>query len=342
MIKTAVILYNLVGPDRPASVRPFLFNLFNDPAIIRLPAALRYLIARLISSKRATIAQEIYGKIGGGSPILENTKQQALALERKLETKCFIAMRYWHPFVEEMIGDVKAFAPDRIVLLPLYPQFSTTTTASSLKSWEKVTRKVGLKIPTTTICCYPEEAGFIQALAAKIHVAYAEAETYGSPRVLFSAHGLPEKIVTAGDPYPQHCARTVEALRRALNIDGLDGVLCYQSRVGPLKWIGPSTDEEIKRAGRNKAPVVIAPIAFVSEHSETLVEIDMEYRHLAEISGVPYFASTGTVADDPLFIDGLAGLVQVALASDKACVPGGGARLCPADICACPMGIPAK
>ena len=341
-MKTAIILFNLGGPDRPAAVRPFLFNLFNDPAIIRLPAVLRYLIARMISSRREKIAQAIYGKIGGGSPILENTKQQARALEEKLGAKCFLAMRYWHPFVEEMIDEVKAFAPDRIVLLPLYPQFSTTTTASSLKSWEMTARKAGLKIPTTTICCYPDEPGFIQALAAKIRTAYIDAQKHGTPRVLFSAHGLPEKIVTAGDPYPQHCARTVEALRHALNIDGLDGVLCYQSRVGPLTWIGPSTDDEIKRAGRDKVPVVIAPIAFVSEHSETLVEIDMEYRHLAEISGVPYFAYTGTVADDPVFIDGLAGLVRAALASDKACVSGSGTRLCTAEICACPMRVDKK
>jgi ferrochelatase len=337
MKKTAVILFNLGGPDKLDAVRPFLFNLFNDPAIIRLPQPLRYFIARMISGKREKTAQEIYAKIGGGSPILANTKIQAQALEEKLGAKCFIAMRYWHPFVEETIKEVQNFAPEQIILLPLYPQFSTTTTGSSLKSWEKAALQAKLKVPTKTICCYPDQIGFISALAEKALVSYAEAKKFGKPRILFSAHGLPEKIVAAGDPYPQHCQKTVEALRSELKIDGLDSVLCYQSRVGPLKWIGPSTDEEIKRAGRDGVPVVIVPIAFVSEHSETLVEIDMEYRHLAQISDVPFFAYSGTVTDNPVFIDGLADLARAAIASDEACLSGSGQRQCDAEICTCPM-----
>ena len=338
MKKTAIILFNLGGPDKAEAVKPFLFNLFFDPAIIRIPTPLRYLIAKLISGKREKTAQEIYGKIGGGSPILPNTEAQAKALEQKTGARCFIAMRYWHPFVEDMVVDVKNYAPDEIILLPLYPQFSTTTTDSSLKSWAEAARKVGLNIPTKTICCYPEQPGFITALAAKIRNSYAEAQKQGTPRILFSAHGLPEKIVTAGDPYPDHCARTVEALRKELGIAGLDSVLCYQSRVGPMKWIGPSTDDEIKRAGKDKVPLVVAPIAFVSEHSETLVEIDMEYRHLAKDSGVPFFTYTGTVAADPVFIDGLADLVRTAQTDNKSCITGSGARVCSQQICTCPMG----
>lgn len=337
MTKTAIVLFNLGGPDRPEAVKPFLFNLFFDPAIIRLPTPLRFLVAKLISGKREKTAQEIYGKIGGGSPILPNTEAQAKALEQKTGAKCFIAMRYWHPFVEETVQQVKDYAPDQIILLPLYPQFSTTTTDSSLKSWENAAKKADLSAPTKTLCCYPDEAGFTHAMVTKIRPAYAEAQKYGNPRILFSAHGLPEKIVKAGDPYPEHCARTVEAMRKGLNIAGLDSVLCYQSRVGPLKWIGPSTDDEIRRAGNDKAPLVIVPIAFVSEHSETLVEIDMEYRHLAKESGAPFFAYTGTVGADPLFIDGLAGLVRNAQNSSKACISGTGTRLCPNAICSCPM-----
>jgi ferrochelatase len=247
-------------------------------------------------------------------------------------------MRYWHPFVEEIVGEIKNYAPEEIILLPLYPQFSTTTTESSLKSWRIAAKKAGLNILTKTICCYPEQAGFITALAAKIRTAYVEAQKFGTPRLLFSAHGLPEKIVAAGDPYPMHCQRTVEALRRTLAIDGLDSVLCYQSRVGPLKWITPSTDDEIKRAAAGKKPIVIAPIAFVSEHSETLVEIDMEYRHLALEHGAPHFATTGTVANDTVFIEGLADLVRAAQNGNAPCLSGSGARLCATGICSCPMG----
>jgi ferrochelatase len=314
MSKTAIILFNLGGPDRAEAVQPFLFNLFHDPAIIGLPQPMRFLLAKLISGKRAPIAREIYAQMGGGSPILPNTEAQAKALEQRFgDSKVFIAMRYWHPFVDETARAVKDYAPDKIILLPLYPQFSTTTTRSSLRSWHRAASTVGLNVPTQTICCYPNESGFIAALATRIRTAYAEAQKYGTPRLLLSAHGLPEKIVKAGDPYPQHCEQTVAALRQALAIDHLDAALCYQSRVGPLKWIGPSTDDEIRRAGAEKKPIVIAPIAFVSEHSETLVEIDIEYRHLAKASGVPFYTYTGTVAEDPVFIDGLAGLVRSAL-----------------------------
>jgi ferrochelatase len=339
MTKIAVILFNLGGPDHPAAIRPFLFNLFSDPAIIRLPQPLRFLVARLISGKREKIAQKIYGKIGGRSPILKNTQAQAKALQQKLagqgNVQCFIAMRYWHPFAEETMTEVKRFAPDQIILLPLYPQFSTTTTASSLESWHCVARKAGLAAPEKFLCCYPEESGFIRALAQLTKTAYEKAQAYGKPRVLFSAHGLPEKIVRAGDPYAWQCMRTAKAVAGELGIDELDWILCYQSRVGPLKWIGPSTDEEIRRAGRDKVPIVVVPIAFVSEHSETLVEIDMEYRHRAEQCGVPFFTYTGAVGTAPEFIDGLAILVRKALENDSSCISAAGGRICPQDFAGC-------
>ncbi len=337
-MKTAVILFNLGGPDNPAAVRSFLFNLFNDPAIIRLPQPLRYFVAKLISSKRNKIAQDIYAKIGGGSPILENTQAQAEALERALggSTKCFVVMRYWHPFAKETAQEVKNFAPDRIFLLPLYPQFSTITTASSLKDWWKAIRKVGIARPTKSICCYPTEAGFIRALAELIPQDHAgRPGAHGKPRLLFSAHGLPEKIVRAGDPYQWQCERTAETLVRELAIDGLDWALCYQSRVGPLKWIGPSTEEEVRRAGRDRVPVVIAPIAFVSEHSETLVEIEMDYRRMALQAGVPFFAYTGAVNTAPEFINGLAGLVRNTLVLNKDCASAAGGRICPGTFTGC-------
>ena len=226
-------------------------------------------------------------------------------------------MRYWHPFAKEVVCDVKNFAPDEIILLPLYPQFSTTTTESSVKDWQRAASKSGLDAPTKMICCYPQESGFIRALAASVRKAYDEAKKYGTPRILFSAHGLPEKIIEAGDPYQSQCAMTVEALRCELNSENLDFVLCFQSRVGPLKWIGPSTDDEVRRAGQDKTPIVVAPIAFVSDHSETLVEIDIEYRHLAQQCGVPFFAFVPAVGTAPEFIHGLAQLIR---AQKKDCV----------------------
>ncbi|MDE1900643.1 MAG: ferrochelatase [Alphaproteobacteria bacterium] len=316
MTKTAVILFNLGGPDAQESVRPFLFNLFNDEAIIRVPQPLRWFIATMISSRRAPIARAIYKQMGGGSPIMPNTQAQADALENALNEKsstrykCFIAMRYWHPFAGEAARAVKDYGPDNIILLPLYPQFSTTTTQSSFKDWHRAAAKAGIAAPTQSICCYPQLDGFVSALAAAIRPVYAEAQKYGAPRILFSAHGLPEKIVKAGDPYADQCAATADALRRALAVDKRDSVLCFQSRVGPLKWIGPSTDDEVRRAGRDKVPLVVVPIAFVSDHSETLVEINIEYRHLAAQGGAPFFGFVPAVGAAPAFIDGLAQLVR--------------------------------
>jgi len=340
-MKIAVVLFNLGGPDSPAAVRPFLFNLFHDPAIIRLPQPLRYIIASLIAARREKIAQGIYGKIGGRSPILENTKAQAQALEVVLNKnaavlfKCFIAMRYWHPFSDAAAEDVKNFAPDEIMLVPLYPQFSTTTTASSLKAWKKSARKFEITAPTKTVCCYPYAHGFIEELLTSTRAAYAQAKNFGVPRVLFSAHGLPEKIVRAGDPYQWQCERTAQALVSSLNIADLDWTLCYQSRVGPLKWIGPGTDDEIRRAGVARTPVVVVPIAFTSEHSETLVELDIEYRHVAEQAGVPFYARVSVVGAAPGFISGLAELVQKARAASAGCISGAGGRICPAEFSGC-------
>lgn len=326
-----MVLFNLGGPDNPDAVQPFLFNLFNDPAIIGLPGPLRWLVARLISKRRAPIAREIYDKIGGKSPLLELTDNQARALEGSLAdlgtVKVFVAMRYWHPFVIEAAERVRDFGADEIVLLPLYPQFSTTTTGSSLKEWKRAAGAVGLGDPGRAVCCYPDEAGWIRAQASLIDDALAEASKVGSPRILFSAHGLPKKIVDKGDPYPDHVARTAKAVVDDLHARGVTGpdadwVICYQSRVGPLEWIGPSTDDEIERAGRDGVAVVVVPLAFVSEHSETLVELDMEYAELAAEAGVPGYFRVPTVCDHADYIAGLAAMVKTALAADGTVIPG--------------------
>lgn len=339
MSRIAIVLFNLGGPDNEDAVRPFLFNLFNDPAIIRLPGPLRFVIAYLIARRRAPVAREIYEKLGGGSPLLANTLAQAQALEAALadlgEIRIVPAMRYWQPMSDEAAQQVKEFGPDRILLLPLYPQWSTTTSASSVGAWNRAARAIGLEAPTATICCYPTEAGFLDAAARLIRPALAEAAVHGVPRLLLSAHGLPKKIVAAGDPYQWQCERTASALVERLGIAGLDWALCYQSRVGPLEWIGPSTDAEIRRAGADRVPLVVFPLAFVSEHSETLVEIEIEYRHLAQNTGVPHFVRVPAVGDDPAFIAGLARLVRGALAQNRPLCSDGGGRICPSALSGC-------
>jgi ferrochelatase len=345
MSRTAIVLFNLGGPDSLGAVKPFLRNLFRDPAILRLPAPMRLLLAELIATRRAAKSRAIYAKIGGRSPILAETEAQARALEGALDplgqVKAFVAMRYWRPFSRDAARAVKAFAPDRIVLLPLYPQYSTTTTESSLKAWENAARRVGLKAPTVALCCYPEAAGFAESLAALTKPALDEARRYGTPRLLLSAHGLPKKIVAGGDPYQWQIEATARALVRALGQEELDWRVCYQSRVGPLEWLGPYTDGEIARAGAEKRPVVLVPIAFVSEHSETLYELDILFRAHAEEAGVPRYLRVPTVGTNDRFIETLAGLVRAALARLPAqgavrCTQDG-ARLCPREHGGCAL-----
>jgi ferrochelatase len=315
---------NLGGPDSPAAVTPFLRNLFADPAIIRLPAIFRLPLAWLIAARRAGVARDIYAHLGGASPLLPNTEAQAAALEAALGSgwRCFVAMRYWHPLTEAAVAAVKAWRPDEVVLLPLYPQFSTTTTASSFIAWRREAARQGFLAPTHEIRSYPEAPLFIAALASLVATALDEAAAGPAPvRLLFSAHGLPLTIVHAGDPYPREIAATATAVAAALGREGLDWRICYQSRVGPLKWLGPSIDEEVRCAARDGAALVVAPISFVSEHSETLVELDRDYRRLAVASGVPAYYRAPTVGTDPRFIAALAGLVRQAAGTSSAGEP---------------------
>lgn len=331
-MKLAVVLFNLGGPDSLDAVEPFLRNLFDDPAILALPRFLRMPLAWFIASRRAPFARDIYRKIGGRSPILEETKAQAEALDkvlatRGIEAKCFIAMRCWKPFSDEAAHAIKSWGAAAIVLLPLYPQFSTTTTGSALADWERAVRKAGLLAPTSTVCCYPQADGFIAAEAELIHQTLTRAKEGVDYRLLFSAHGLPKRIIAKGDPYQWQVERTVAALVDRLGIKNLDWRICYQSRVGPLDWIGPATDSEIRRAGADGKGVVVAPIAFVSEHSETLVELDMDYAELAAKSGVQDYLRVPAAGVHALFIAALADMVggaQAGIASNA------GARLCPA------------
>jgi ferrochelatase len=340
--KIAIVLFNLGGPDSPAAIKPFLRNLFSDPAILRVPFFVRFFLARIIAWTRVKPATQNYALLGGRSPLLELTRQQAAALEAQFaddDFKCFIAMRYWHPFSLETAREVKAWAPDEIVLLPLYPQYSSTTTGSSLTAWRAAAAKVGLAVRTTSLCCYATDPAYVAATAAAVRSAYDRARQSGVPlRVLFSAHGLPEKIVQSGDPYQMQIEQTTAAVLAAWEQPSLDWVVCYQSRATPVKWIGPSTDLEIERAGRDGVAVLIVPIAFVSEHSETLVELDIEYRHLAERSGVKGYFRVPAQNADPAFIAALAGLVRRALASGPGLC---GPNSCAADRTDCPFALSA-
>jgi len=319
--RLAVVLFNLGGPDSLVAVEPFLYNLFSDPAIIRLPQPLRWLIARLISRRRAPVARRIYEQIGGGSPLLANTQAQAAALESQLgaETRVFIAMRYWIPFSDETVRQVASYRPDQILLLPLYPQYSTTTTESSLAAWTHAARAAGISAPTRAVCCYPAEEGFIEAMADLAREGLAEIRRRRpdrAPRIIFTAHGLPMKIAKSGDPYVERVDITCRALAAALGLGDGDWELGFQSRVGPLAWVGPATDELIVAAAEEKRPILLVPVAFVSEHSETLVELDIDYRKLAEAHGGEVYVRVPVVGTHPAFIAGLARSVRQARAGD--------------------------
>jgi ferrochelatase len=342
MRRVAVVLFNLGGPDAPEAVRPFLENLFTDPAILRVPGFLRPWLGRFIAARRTKAAAENYAILGGRSPLRELTEEQGRALEATLnaadgsgeeEHRCFVAMRYWHPFSEEAARAVAEWGATEVVLLPLYPQFSTTTTGSSMAAWDEAARAVGLSLPTTTVCCWHSDEGFAAATAAVVRAARDKALAELPPgtglRVLFSAHGLPESIVKRGDPYQWQVERTVAAVVEALGVQGLDHRICYQSRVTPQRWIGPSTEDALETAAEDKVAVLVCPIAFVSEHSETLVELDVEYRELAHKIGVPGYFRVPAQNSDAAFIASLAALVRRARDGGRALCSFAGARQCP-------------
>ncbi|MDD3288501.1 MAG: ferrochelatase [Alphaproteobacteria bacterium] len=311
MKKIAVVLYNMGGPKDEKSIRRFLYNLFNDPAIIGLPIIMRQIIAFFISTLRARSARKIYAKLGGKSPILENTMAQAIKIEKKLskkyEARCFVAMRYSGPRIKGVMEEIKKFKPDAIIQVPLYPQFSFATTGSSLREFSKLADK---KTRVCTIKDYPVNNGFINSITKKINSSHERAIKHGRPILILSAHGLPEKNIRAGDPYQGQCERTAKAIINGLKNKDIDWRLCYQSRLGPLKWIGPETSGEIKNAAINGRPIIVAPISFVSECSETLVELGVEYRGMAAMCGAPFYEVVPAPGTDSDFIGGLVGLIN--------------------------------
>lgn len=304
--KTAIVVFNLGGPDSLDAVRPFLRNLFSDPAILNLPNPFRAALAQIISRSRAPQARRNYALMGGASPLLPASRAQSAAVQDWLHhhcpgsvLKCFPAMRYWHPQIARVQEQIKSWGAEQIILLPLYPQFSTTTTGSFFEAWEKT----GKDLPNPVkIVSYANDADFVSAHVGQILKTF---EKHGSPqnlRLIFTAHGLPQSIVDGGDPYPDEIGQTCAAIKERLPEALSDTVIAYQSRVGPLKWIGPATPDEINRAADDGKGVLLVPVAFVSEHVETLVELDIEYRQQAEQMGIERYIRVPALNLEPDFI----------------------------------------
>jgi len=316
--KIGIVLLNLGGPDSLDAVEPFLYNLFVDPDIIDFPGSflVRKPLARLISSKRHPRIQEQYKQIGGKSPLKDFTLGQAALLEEKLNekipTRVFVAMRYWHPFTEEVLDALERENITKVILLPLYPQYSKATTLSSVKEWEKQLKMRGnTNIEWSLIENYYDFPPYIEACVERINQGLEKfpTEKRDAVDILFSAHGTPLKLVREGDPYSEHIGETVKAVRRQGDWKNLHH-LCFQSKVGPLKWLTPSTPDTIKKLAENGSKqMLVVPIAFASDHLETLYEVGIEFRHLAKEAGVEQFEVTEGLNYSNKFIDALAELV---------------------------------
>jgi ferrochelatase len=322
MGRVGVLLLNLGGPDQLDDVRPFLFNLFSDPEIIRLPFVwLQKPLAWLISTSRARKSQENYKTIGGGSPLRRITEEQAQALQASLQRKgqdaqVYIGMRYWHPFTEEAIARIKRDGIEKLVILPLYPQFSISTSGSSFRLLEKLWQEDPSlnRIDYTVIPSWYQRSGYLQAMAQLIAQELDHSANPDQAHIFFSAHGVPVSYVEeAGDPYQQEIEECTALIMQTLNRPN-PYTLAYQSRVGPVEWLKPYTEEAIADlAAQGVDNLVVVPISFVSEHIETLQEIDIEYRELAEEAGIHHFQRVPALDTHPVFIEDLANLVVDAL-----------------------------
>ena len=326
MARVGVLLLNLGGPERIQDVGPFLYNLFADPEIIRLPnPALQKPLAWLISTLRSSKSQEAYRSIGGGSPLRRITEQQARELQselrqRGIEATSYVAMRYWHPFTESAVADIKADGIDEVVVLPLYPHFSISTSGSSFRELQRL-RLLDpdfQKLPLRCIRSWFDHPGYVRSMAELIAEEIRASDVPEEAHVFFSAHGVPKSYVEeAGDPYQQQIeactALIMEELKSILGTSN-PHTLAYQSRVGPVEWLRPYTEEALEALGEAKTrDLVVVPISFVSEHIETLEEIDIEYRELATESGVVNFRRVRALDTYPPFIKGLADMVSASL-----------------------------
>ena len=312
-------MFQLGGPDSPASIEPFLYNLFCDPDIIDFPFAriARQPLAKLISTTRARKVEHHYAEIGGKSPILENTVRQATALEAvlraEIDAHVVVAMRYWHPFTAEAIAELERFRPDEVVLLPLYPQYSKTTTGSSLNEWQRRFHPNGWAPRVRTVEEFHEDPAYLDAVVESVNGALAGIPDLADTDFVFSAHSVPVAVIERGDPYQRQIEHTSELVWQRGGWPGRKH-LCYQSKVGAAKWLRPSMHETVKRlAAEGRQHVVVVPISFVSDHVETLHEIAIEHREQARSLGIEDFRLAPGLNDSPRFIAALAGLVHKAL-----------------------------
>jgi len=316
--RLGVVLFQLGGPDSLEAIEPFLYNLFCDPDIIDFPFARlgRKPLARLISSTRARKVRHHYATIGGGSPIRRNTERQAQALEAELEARgfdarCFVAMRYWHPFTEEAVAALERAHCDEIVLLPLYPQYSSTTTGSSLNEWNRRFRGKGAPVHTVTKF-YCNQA-YLDALVETIDRTFTRFEQPERAELIFSAHSVPIAVIERGDPYQRQIEETTALVMERGGWPNRHR-LCYQSKVGASRWLQPTLRGTLRQVAEQKIEeVCVVPISFVSDHVETLGEIDHEARELAVRLGIRQFEMTPGLNDSPAFICALAGLVLEAV-----------------------------
>ena len=326
MTRVGVVLLNLGGPERIQDVGPFLYNLFADPEIIRLPIPqLQKPLAWLISTLRSGKSQEAYRSIGGGSPLRRITDQQARELQsllrqREVNATTYVAMRYWHPFTESAVADIKADGIDQVVVLPLYPHFSISTSGSSFRELQRLRQgdEHFAKLPLRAIRSWHDHPGYIKAMAQLIAKEIDACVDPGTAHVFFSAHGVPKSYVEeVGDPYQKEIERCAELIMEQLGREN-PWTLAYQSRVGPVEWLQPYTEEALEELGAEGVKeLVVVPISFVSEHIETLEEIDIEYREIATEAGVSNFRRVPALDTDPTFIESLADLVQESLAGPE-------------------------
>ena len=319
--RVGVLLLNLGGPEQLEDVRPFLFNLFSDPEIIRLPVPwLQKPLAWLISTLRADKSKENYREIGGGSPLRKITEEQAQALQEALrqqghDAQVYIGMRYWYPFTQEAIARIKRDGIDRLVILPLYPQFSISTSGSSFRLLEQIWDEDPAlqRIEHTVIPSWYDRPGYLEAMAQLIAQELDQLPNPDDAHIFFSAHGVPVSYVEeAGDPYQREIGGCVELIMKTLNRPNAH-TLAYQSRVGPVEWLKPYTEDAIEDLAQREDTLVVVPISFVSEHIETLQEIDMEYREIAEEAGIETFQRVPALNTHPVFIQDMANMVVEAL-----------------------------
>jgi protoporphyrin/coproporphyrin ferrochelatase len=322
MDRVGVLLLNLGGPEQLQDVRPFLFNLFSDPEIIRLPFPwLQKPLAWLISRLRSEKSKKNYEKIGGGSPLRRITEAQGKALGKKLaeigqDAQIYIGMRYWHPFTEEAINHIKRDGIERLVIFPLYPQYSISTSGSSFRVLEKMWQSDSdlTRINYTLIVSWYEHPDYLTAMADLITQELDKCENPCHVHIFFSAHGVPQSYVDkVGDPYQAEIEACTHLIMKTLNRTN-DFTLAYQSRVGPVEWLKPYTEDSLKELGKKGVKdLLVVPISFVSEHIETLQEIDIEYREVAKKAGIENFYRVPALNTHPIFIDSLARLVTQSL-----------------------------